>query len=184
MPAKKLRLGTERLAQGDLSVEIDLDRHDELGLLAQSFNHMARSRKESDAELRDWSRTLEDRVEQKAHELERLNAGLVQVEKAASLGNMAFTVAHELNNPLTGILTNAKLTARRLEKQLPEGEDRARVLHSLELIGSEAMRCGVIVRNLLTYARRGSAEFKPAHLHELVHRAQELVAHHLSLIHI
>jgi two-component system NtrC family sensor kinase len=178
VPANKLRLGTERLAQGDLSVEIDLQRTDELGVLAQSFNRMARSLREADAELRDWSRTLEDRVEQKARELEQLNAGLVQIEKAASLGNMALTVAHELNNPLSGILTNARLTARRLGQQLPEGEGRDRLLHGLELISSEAMRCGNIVRDLLTYARRGSAEYRPANLHQLVHRALELVAHH------
>jgi two-component system NtrC family sensor kinase len=181
VPANKLRLGTERMARGDLSVEIDLHRTDELGLLAQSFNHMARSLHKADTELRDWSHTLEDRVQQKAHELERMNAGLVQIEKVASLGNMAFTVAHELNNPLSGILTNAKLTARRLGQQLPAGQDRDRALHSLDLIGSEAMRCGIIVRNLLTYARRGSAEFRPAHLHELVQRAQELVAHHTEM---
>jgi two-component system NtrC family sensor kinase len=181
VPTQQLRLGTERLAQGDLSVEIDLHRTDELGLLAQSFNDMARSLREVDAERRDWSRILEERVQQKARELERLNAGLVQVEKAASLGNMALTVAHELNNPLSGILTNARLSARRLRQQVPEGEARDRLLHSLELIGSEAMRCGNIVRDLLTYARRGSAEFRPANLHQLVSRALALVAHHTEM---
>jgi two-component system NtrC family sensor kinase len=180
-PTHLLRLGTERLAKGDLSVEIDLHRTDELGLLAESFNHMARSLRTADGELREWSRTLEDRVQQKADELERLNAGMVQVEKAASLGHMALTVAHELNNPLSGILTNAKLTARRIGQQLPESEDRSRLLHSLELIGSEAMRCGNIVRDLLTYARRGSTAFRPSNLHQAVSRAMELVAHHTEM---
>jgi two-component system NtrC family sensor kinase len=181
LPTLTLRRGTERLAQGDLSVEISLNRTDELGQLAASFNRMARSLREADAELRDWSRTLEDRVQQKTGELERLSAQLVQVEKTASLGRMAATVAHELNNPLSGILIHAKLTARRVANLVPDGPDRQRMLQTLGLIGSEAMRCGNIVRDLLTYARQGSAEFRPAPLHELVDKALQLVAHHTEL---
>jgi len=181
LPARQLRRGTERLAAGDLSVEIALRRNDELGLLAESFNRMARSLRDADAELRDWSRTLEDRVRQKTSELEGLNAQLIQVEKAASLGRMAATVAHELNNPLSGILTHAKLTARRIVGLVPEGADRQRLLDALELIRSESLRCGNIVRNLLTYARQGSAELRIAGLHEVIDRALHLVAHHIEL---
>lgn len=180
-PTRALRRGTERLAEGDLAVEIDLHRTDELGQLATSFTRMARSLRDADAELRDWSRTLEDRVQQKSRELEYLNAQMVHVEKTASLGRMAATVAHELNNPLSGILTYAKLTSRRVSRLLPEGEDRQRILDALDLIQSESMRCGNIVRNLLTYARQGSAEFRPAALHQLVERALQLVAHHIEL---
>jgi two-component system NtrC family sensor kinase len=181
LPTRQLRLGTERLAEGDLSVEIELHRTDELGQLAASFNRMARSLQQADAELRDWSRTLEDRVQQKTLELEDLNLQLVQVEKAASLGRMAATVAHELNNPLSGILTYAKLTSRRIVSLVPEGPEREKMLHTLELIRAESMRCGNIVRNLLTYARQGRAELRPAGLHELIDRALHLVAHHIEL---
>jgi two-component system NtrC family sensor kinase len=86
-----------------------------------------------------------------------------------------------LNNPLAGILTYAKLTSRRVGRLVPEGADRQKVLEALELIQSESMRCGNIVRNLLTYARQGSAEFRPAALHALVERALQLVAHHIEL---
>ena len=180
-PIQKLRRGTDRLAEGDLSIEIDLRRSDELGLLAGSFNHMARSLRDADAELRDWSHTLEDRVQQKTRELEQVNAQLIQVEKSASLGRMAATVAHELNNPLSGILTYAKLVSRRIRTLAPEGPERQRVLDTLDLVQSESMRCGNIVRDLLTYARQSSAEFRPASLHELVERALKLVAHHVEL---
>jgi len=180
-PVLALRRGTERLAGGDLTVEIPLHGQDELGALAASFNQMARSLREADAELRDWSRTLEDRVQEKTRALERLSAHLVQVEKAASLGMMAATVAHEINNPLSGILAQARLAQRRVTRGLPEGEDRERLLANLGLIGSEAMRCGDIVRDLLTYAREGRAPFRPAALHELVERTLRLVAHHTEL---
>jgi two-component system NtrC family sensor kinase len=181
LPTHKLRQGTERLAEGDLAVEIELRSRNELGLLAESFNHMARSLRKADAEVKDWSHTLEDRVQQKTTELEQLNAHLVLVEKSASLGRMAATVAHELNNPLSGILTHAKLTARRVAGLVPEGPDREKMLDALELIRSEAMRCGNIVRDLLTYARQGSAELRPTELHGLIDRALQLVAHHTEL---
>ncbi len=181
LPTRQLRLGTERLAAGDLDVEIALRRSDELGRLAESFNRMARSLRVADGELRDWSRTLEERVQQKTRELEELNVQLVQVEKAASLGRMAATVAHELNNPLSGILTYAKLTSRRVAGLVPEGPERRKLLDTLELIRSETQRCGNIVRDLLIYAREGRAELRPAGLHELVDKALKLVAHHVEL---
>jgi two-component system NtrC family sensor kinase len=181
LPTRVLRRGTERLAAGDLSVQIDLQRTDELGLLAGSFNKMARSLQDADAELREWSRTLEDRVHQKTRELEQVSAQLVQVEKAASLGVMAATVAHELNNPLGGILTYAKLASRRIRGTVPEGPERQRTLADLELIEVESKRCGNIVRDLLTYARGSPAQFRPAALHALVNRSMQMVAHHVAL---
>ena len=177
VPTQQLRRGTEALARGNLDVVIHLERSDELGALAHSFNDMA-------GELRTWSRTLEQRVRQKTAELERIHQQMTQVEKAASLGKMAATVAHELNNPLAGIITYAKLVARRLRGRLPEGADRAAILADLELIRSESMRCGKIVRDLLTYARESVPEFQPAHLHEVIERALKLVAHHTQLQHV
>ncbi len=181
VPAARLRRGTDRLSGGDLDVVIDMERSDELGHLAQSFNRMARSLKEADAELRSWSQTLEDRVRQKTEELEQMNQQMIQVERTASLGRMAATVAHELNNPLSGILTYSKLIAKRVERVLPDGPARAQVLDNLDLIRSESQRCGSIVRDLLTYARGRSAELAPAHLHPIVDQAMKLVAHHIEL---
>jgi len=177
VPTKQLRLGTEALARGDLDVVIDLQRSDELGGLAKSFNHMA-------GELRTWSKTLEDRVREKTDELERVHQQMMQVEKAASLGKMAATVAHELNNPLSGIITYAKLIARKLRGQLAEGAERTAMLDDLELIRSESMRCGKIVRDLLTYARESRPEFQAVHLHEVIEHALKVVAHHTQLEHV
>ena len=56
-----------------------------------------------------WAKTLEDRVEQKTRELKRAHDHVLHVEKMASIGKMAAVVAHEVNNPLSGILTYAKL---------------------------------------------------------------------------
>ena len=181
VPASRLQKGTEALAAGDLGVSIDLDRSDELGQLAQSFNDMARSLARADAELREWSQTLEERVREKTAEIEAMNRQIIQVERAASLGRMAATVAHELNNPLSGIVTYARVIARKLEKKMPEGEARDRVFEELDLIRTESMRCGRIVKDLLTYARESPHEFKPESLHKLIHRVVSLAGHHMEL---
>ncbi len=184
LPTRKLRAGTEALAAGKLDVEIDLDRSDELGQLASSFNLMARNLRSAYEELRDWSETLEERVSEKTAALEEVNRQMIQVEKSASVGRMAATVAHELNNPLSGIVTYAKLLARKVAKQLPEGPEKDRVIEDLELIRAESMRCGQIVHDLLTYARGGSHELEQEHLHALVERALKLTAHHMELGHV
>ncbi len=181
LPTHRLRHGTEELARGNLDVEIDLQRTDELGALATSFNHMARSLRAADAELRAWSQTLEDRVQQKTAELDQMNRQIIHVERSASLGRMAATVAHELNNPLSGILTYAKLITKRIKESVPDSTERGRMLEHLDLIRSESLRCGNIVRDLLTYARGRSAEMEPVHLHALIDRALKLVAHHVEL---
>ncbi len=180
-PTTRLRRGTEALARGELDARIDLDRSDELGELAKSFNHMADSLKKADAELKAWSQTLEERVRLKSEELERIHSQMMQVEKAASLGRMAATVAHELNNPLSGILTSAKLAHKRVNRLISDGPEKEGILDSLELIRSESNRCGTIVRDLLTYSRQSSHELKREHLHQLVSRAFKLVNHHIEL---
>ncbi|UCC72572.1 MAG: HAMP domain-containing protein [Gemmatimonadota bacterium] len=180
-PTKKLRGGTEALAKGKLDVQIDLKRSDELGALADSFNRMARNLRAADEELRAWSHMLEDRIQEKTKTLEQVHQQMMQSEKAASLGKMAATVAHELNNPLSGILTCAKLAAKKVGRIVPDGGEKQDILDNLELIRSESARCGNIVRDLLTYARESSTEFEEAHLHELVARALKLVSHHTEL---
>ncbi len=180
-PTTRLRRGTEALARGELDARIDLDRSDELGELAKSFNHMADSLKLADEELKAWSQTLEERVKQKSEQLERIHSQMMQVEKAASLGRMAATVAHELNNPLSGILTSAKLAHKRIDRLIRDGPEKQLVLDSLELIRSESNRCGTIVRDLLTYARQSSHELRSERLHQLVSRAFKLVDHHIEL---
>jgi two-component system NtrC family sensor kinase len=180
-PTRELIRGTEALAAGDLDVRIPVVRKDELGQLAGSFNEMAASLERANDELRRWSDTLADRVRDKTLELAAIHKQMVQVEKTSSLGKMAATVAHELNNPLSGILTCSRLVARKVERGMPPGDERDRALENLDLIRSESIRCGNIVRDLLTYARGGTHELGPAHLHGLVEHATSLMSHHMEL---
>ena len=76
-------------------------------------------------EIVAWARTLEDRVAQKTEELKRAHETVLHVEKMASIGKMAAVVAHEINNPLSGILTYAKLLRKWVDRGEASGEKKA-----------------------------------------------------------
>jgi len=178
-PIKDLTDGIRQVTQGDLDHTITVHSRDELGVLADSFNKMTGELSEAHRELTDWTKTLEVRVEQKTEELNRAHEHMLRVEKMASIGKLAAVVAHEINNPLAGILTYAKL----LKKWLARWDEsrREEALSSLDLIESESRRCGEIVRNMLTFARATPINFEPADLNAVVDRCVRLVQHQLDL---
>ena len=176
------------MAQGELGHSITVRSQDELGVLADSFNTMTRELRDAHNELTDWARTLEARVEQKTQELKRAHDQMMRVEKMASIGKLAAVVAHEINNPLAGILTYAKLLKKWFAKgAIPDGTGRENdsrryeVLSSLDLIESESRRCGEIVKNLLTFARATPLNFEPTNLKQIIDRCTLLVQHRLAL---
>jgi two-component system NtrC family sensor kinase len=180
-PVRQLTEGTRHVAQGDLDYLLPESSRDEIGSLAASFNRMTGELKKAQAENQEWTRTLEERVRQKSEELERAYRQLVQSEKMASLGKLAAVVAHEINNPLAGILTYSKLVARMTEKGL-EGNDRlADARNYLQIIEGESRRCGTIVKNLLTFARQAPLNPQKNDLNPIVERCLLLVGHQMNL---
>jgi two-component system, NtrC family, sensor kinase len=180
-PVVALVQGTERLSQGDLSHRIDVRRQDELGRLATSFNGMADSLGRSRAERLHLLETLEKQVEERTAALRDAQAQLIQSEKLASLGKLAASIAHEINNPLTGILTYAKLLVRMLnEDELDEKTLTACVRH-LRLVQRETERCTVIVRNLLDFARQRPLSLKQMDLRAAVEEALSLLGNQAGL---
>lgn len=180
-PVSALKMGTEKLAKGDLGYQIDLKRLDELGDLAASFNRMSRQLQEAREEITAWTQTLEERVDEKSTELRLAHDHVVHVEKMASLGKLAASVAHEINNPLSGILTYAKLIRRWIEKSGFESEDKETMLSSLHEIETESRRCGEIVKNLLMFSRAAPINLEPNDLNSVVSRCARLVNHKLDL---
>ena len=180
-PIKALKQGTEHLAHGELGYQIEERSQDEVGGLAHSFNGMSLQLRTANEEIVNWARTLEDRVEQKTKELNRAHDHVLHVEKMASIGKMAAVVAHEVNNPLSGILTYAKLLRKWVGTGTIEHEKREEAMECLELIASESRRCGDLIKNLLTLSRTAPMNVQSTDLHAVIDRCLLLVRHQLEL---
>jgi two-component system, NtrC family, sensor kinase len=177
-PLRALTEGTHRLGSGDLGYQIPVQSSGELQDLANSFNTMSSQIHEAHNEINAWNRTLEERVEQKTRELSGAQEEMLRVERMASIGKLAAVVAHEINNPLAGILTYSKL----LKKRLSRGpEPNAENISMLDLMESESRRCGEIVKNLMTFARPTSMNREPSDLNAVIDRCVRLVQHQLTL---
>lgn len=176
VPLQMLHRGTERLASGGLGYQIPLASPDEFGDLAASFNRMS-------GELADVHANLESRVEQKTRELRAAHAQMLQAEKLASIGKLAAVVAHEINNPLAGVLVYAKLLRKWTAAGAGAGH-LADMRDALGLMESEIRRCSDIVKNMLTFARATpmNLEWNDANL--MVERCVRLVQHKLQLANI
>jgi two-component system NtrC family sensor kinase len=180
-PVKALERGTERLAAGGLGYQIEVHSKDEIGDLASSFNDMSRQLYSEHNENVAWTHTLEQRVEQKTRELKRAHEHALHTEKMASIGKMAAVLAHEINNPLSGILTYAKLLRKWIDRDDAGRNHRQEICDSLDLIASESRRCGDLVRNLLTFSRTTPMNLQATNLNQVVDRTLRLVQHQLDL---
>lgn len=160
-PIKQLVKGTKAISSGDLTGRIHLKTRDEFGELADSFNKMTGILNTANQELTRWGKTLENKVEERTRELKRTQDKLIQSEKLASLGKLAAGVAHEINNPLTSVLTSASL----LNEDTPEGNP---IKEDLEIIISETKRCRSIIRDLLDFARQNKPKIKEANINTVI----------------
>jgi len=169
LPLKDLDDGAERLAEGDLENKIPVRSNDEFGHLAKSFNSMTKALRKSRIDLEGWGRTLEQKVEEATRELHKAQAESARSEKLASVGLLAAGIAHELNNPLTGVLTFSYLVRKNLPDGSPDAED-------LDLVIRETKRCAAIIRRLLDFSREKTPEKTFSSLNKLVLETVQLIA--------
>lgn len=179
-PVRQINQGIMEIGKGNLSYRIALDTDDELGRIAHRFNEMANKLDTAYKEITVWSETLNTKVNEKTEELKKIYDQVIRIEKMASLGQLSATVAHELNNPLEGILTYSKLIARQLQK-IQKGNEYDETLRYLSMISDESLRCGRIVKDLLTFSHRDEEVFIPENAHRLVQKSLALVRHHLQM---
>ncbi len=148
-PVNMLLEATKQVAAGNLNYTIDNLGDDELGLLAKSFNNMTRKMVEARQQL-------------------------FQSDKMASLGRLAAGVAHEINNPLTGVLTYSSFLQKRA-KNMPD------IKEDLNVIVRETLRCREIVKGLLDFARQSIPKKQKADINEIICRAIQVVENQLNL---
>jgi two-component system NtrC family sensor kinase len=149
-PLEEIVAASNRIADGDLDHGvINVPSRDEIGHLADQFNRMVTSIKTMKKELEDWGRTLEEKVKNRTEELVTVQNQMAQSAKLASLGRLAAGVAHEINNPLGGILTFSMLA-------LEECDDKHPLRQNLEIIVKQTMRCRETVKGLLDFARQST----------------------------
>lgn len=180
-PVLALTAGTRRIAAGELRTRIEPSGGAELEELAEAFNRMAEDLGVAEEELTEWSSRLEQRVIEKTEQLQRTQNQVLQMDRMASLGKLSATVAHELNNPIGGMLNYCKLVQRELHDVELQPQTRDDVDRFLRFIQDECIRCGAIVTNLLLFARRQGAELKLVDLGDITRRSLMLVEHSLQL---
>jgi two-component system NtrC family sensor kinase len=180
-PIAEVVRGTGQIASGDLTARLAVRRGDELGVLASAFNQMAESLDDAQEQLSQLMENLEHLVDERTAALRQTQAQLVQSEKLSSLGRLAVSVAHEINNPLSGILTYAKLIIRTLETREVDEKTRATSIRQLRLVERETERCTAIVRNLLEFARQRPLSVADVSVPAVLDEALALLAHQISL---
>jgi len=168
LPLRDLETGAKRISAGDLELPIPVRSGDEFGELADAFNAMTAALRNSRSELREWARTLEQKVEERTEELRIAQAEAVRGEKLASVGLLASGIAHELNNPLTGVLTFSILLRENMVDGSQDAED-------MDLVIRETRRCASIIKRLLDFAREKPPERRFADLNQIIEDTVRLV---------
>jgi two-component system NtrC family sensor kinase len=180
-PVAALLEGMNRVSRDELDVEIRVRSKGELGVLGLSFNDMTRSLRRLEDELRQLMLNLELEVEARTADLKAAQSVLVRTEKLSSLGQLSASIAHEINNPLAGILTFAKLVSRTLAEGPPDEQRLAGLQKNLGLVEREAKRCSAIVKSLLDFARERPLSPKELDVNAVVEEALSLVGHQVVL---
>ncbi len=151
VPVGRLVQQSTQVALGNFESRVPVTSRDELGELAEAVNEMTESLGRADKELKGWADSLESKVEERSRAIMLMEEQLRHSEKMASIGTLAAGVAHEINNPLTGILLYASIlnSDKRLDPAL---------LPDVERVISETRRCAGIVKNLLEFSRESLPE--------------------------
>ena len=179
-PIGRLVQGTRGVGAGDLTQRVPVQGPGELAVLQASFNEMGTALEATRAERDTLLAGLEQQVKERTEALERAQERLIQTEKLSSLGRLSASIAHEINNPLAGILTTAKLVIRTLEDRTDDPKGPW-IVKQLGLVRRETERCTAIVRNLLGFARERPLTLTDADVNAALDEALFLVHNQIVL---
>ena len=181
-PIEKLIEGTKAVSQMELEQPLNIvGSSEELDELARSFDLMRERLRTALAEINQFTQKLESKVEERTEQLKAAQKKLVQSDRLASLGQLSASVAHEINNPISGVLNLAMLMQRMLKDEGVPPERLAEFRKYLGQVVSETSRVGRIVSDLLAFSRRGKPQRAPADLNKIARMTLSLVQHKLKL---
>jgi len=167
-PISEMVAATQNITAGRFDQEVRANASREIALLADSFNTMLKSLRQMKADLEEWNRTLEEKVKHEAEQLVAMQARVAQSERLASLGMLAAGVAHEVNNPLGGILALTSLSVEDMREDDPNRENLQEVIRQTE-------RCRDIVKGLLEFSRQSKGNMEAVDLNKVVHETLSLI---------
>ena len=180
-PIRKLIAGTRAVSQMQLGHVIEISSSQELGELAHAFNLMSERLDKAMAELNQAAQVLETKVKERTKQLEVAHQKLLQSDRLASLGQLSATVAHEINNPISGVLNLAMLLDRVLKD---DGIPQERVAEFKKYLGqiiNETARVGRIVSDLLAFSRRAKPQSTNIDLNGVIKNTLSILRHRLEL---
>jgi len=185
-PLNGIILASEAVAAGDKSTRLEVKQNHlyDMKMVSMAFNDMLDNLQKATVELQNWSHQLEYKVQKKSEELGQAQNELINIERIASLGRLSLSVAHEINNPLSGILVYAKLIHKQISGRDLSDEKRETILKHLKYIENEAKRCGDIVKGLLDFSRKDQMDFEPKHLNEVLIETYDLMSHSMKMANI
>lgn len=173
-PLRQLEDVAKKFTEGDYKSEFTIRKAPrEVKSLAIALNHMAEEVESEKKELEEWADKMEVKVQERTSELKKIHGQLFRSEKLASIGKLAAGVAHEINNPLTGILTNASL----LLEDLNDGDTKK---DDVQVIVNETIRCREIVKRLLDFARQTKPQKSLTNINNLIDNIVLLVRNQAS----
>lgn len=185
-PLKAIFKASEAVSKGDKSTRLEIKQNqlNDVRMVSVAFNEMLDNLHAANVELQNWSQQLEYKVQKKEEELSEIQKELIHAERIASLGKLSSSVAHEINNPLSGILTYTKLVQKQLKK-LKFGDTALEpVFNYLSIVEKETKRCGEIVKGLLEFSKKDQHDFEENHMNKIVSDAYNLMAHQMKIAEI
>jgi two-component system NtrC family sensor kinase len=183
-PIHRLIGATAAVGRMELDQPIAIESSRELWALARSFNLMRERLRDALAEINRGAQELEAKVAERTEQLRAAQRHLVQSDRLASLGKLAATVAHEINNPISSVLNFSVLLQRILrEDGVPPGRV-GEFRGYLERVSEQTARAGRIVSDLLAFSRRSKPHRAPADLGAVASTTLGLLAHKLKLMNV
>ena len=182
-PLNDIIKASEAVSKGDKSsrLEIKPNQLNDMRLVSTAFNEMLDNLQLATEELQNWSLQLEYKVQKKSEELSEMQNELIHIERIASLGKLSSSVAHEINNPLSGVLTFTKLVHKHIKELEFDDEEKKQLLKYLKVIEKETKRCGDIAKGLLDFSKSDQQDFIPCQLHNVLKEAYALMDHQMKL---